>query len=39
MRVITDVNAAVHAVMTGQPIKYTYFGLWTEEFKAEQLAF
>ena len=37
MRVITDVDAAVDAVLNNRPVEYTYVGPWTEAFKQERL--
>ena len=37
MRVITDVDAAVDAVLHNRPVEYTYIGPWTEAFKQERL--
>ena len=37
LRVITDVDAAVDAVLHRQPVEYTYIGPWTEAFKQERL--
>ena len=37
LRVITDVDAAVDAVLHRQPVEYTYIGPWTDAFKQERL--
>jgi stage III sporulation protein SpoIIIAA len=36
-RVITDVDAAIDAVLNRRPVDYTYFGPWTKELREERL--